>query len=103
MCIVAELDFYDVVRNFDLSRVAAKDLRRVRESRFDVVRWPVTCAHKKLADSTFRGAGKIQSLGYLGADYITLVHRHGDCSEDADDCDNDHEFNQREAVLPADC
>ena len=103
MCVVPVLDFDNVIYNFDLRRIAAENIRRIRESSFDVIRRPVACAHIELTNGAFRGAGEIQSLGHLGADYITLVHRNSDRGEDADDCHDDHELNQREAALVAGC
>jgi len=93
MRIVSELNLDDVIDDFDLLRITAKNLSGDRKTGFDVSGWPRAPVHEKLTDGRFRGTGEIQSFGHLRADYIKLVHRNGNRGKDADDCHDDHEFN----------
>ena len=52
-----------------------------------------------IGDGNLAARGHIEAFGYLRADCVGLIGGYGERREDADDCDHNHQFDQRESLI----
>jgi len=73
--------------------------RRLGEAGAQVARREAAGGRVGLGHGELGGAGEVDAFRDLGADRVVLVGRDGDGHQDAEDRDDDHQFDQGEALL----